>query len=320
MMKDTQGRRIDYLRVSVTDMCNLRCIYCMPEEGILKKNHGDILSFEEITRLARLFVSLGVEKIRLTGGEPLIRHNFPELVKMITAIPGLQEVTATTNGVLLAGMAVQLKQNGLSRVNISIDTLREDRFSAITRKGSLLDTLEGLHAAIAAGLTPVKVNTVIMNGINSDEIVDFVDFAVKYGLEWRFIEFMPLAGVSGLQQERFYSNEQVKADIEQQYTLVQDDDSRSLVSHTYDVKGTTAKIGFISPMTHKFCWRCNRLRLTSDGIITPCLMHADAYDLRIPMRNGCSDEELLAIIDAAVESKPKEHLGSGVNNMNTLGG
>lgn len=320
MMRDSLGRRIDYVRISVTDLCNLRCIYCMPEEGICKKNHADILNYEEITRIVRLFVSLGVEKIRLTGGEPLVRHRFPDLVKMLSSIQGLKELTVTTNGILLAQMAEDLKNNGLHRVNISIDTLREDRFHSITRVGSLQDALKGLHAALKVGLAPVKVNTVVMNGINTDEALDFAAMAVKYGLEWRFIEFMPLAGVAGLQQERFYSNEQLKKDIETRFTLVPDEDSHSLVSHTYKIKGTDARIGFISPMSHKFCYRCNRLRLTSDGIITPCLMHADAFNVRALLRDGSSDDAICDFICRAVDAKPKEHLGSGVNTMHSLGG
>ncbi len=320
MMHDTLGRRIDYVRISVTDLCNLRCIYCMPEEGIVKKDHATILTFEEIFRVVKILVSLGVQKIRLTGGEPLVRHNFPELVKMIAPLHGLQELTVTTNGILLAKMAVQLKEFGLHRVNISIDTLRNDRFHTITRAGNLQDTLTGLYAAIDAGLTPVKVNTVIMNGINSDEVCDFAEMAIRYGLEWRFIEFMPLAGVQGLQEERFYANEQVQKDLSAHYTLVPDEDSRSLVSHTYRIKGTNARIGFISPMSHKFCYRCTRLRITSDGIITPCLMHSDSFDVRTLLRNGGSDDDIRALIANAVDAKPKEHLGTGVNTMHSLGG
>lgn len=320
MMRDTLGRGIDYIRISVTDLCNLRCIYCMPEEGVCKKPHADILTFEEITRIVRLFVSLGVDKIRLTGGEPLVRHRFPELVKMLSSFHGLNELTLTTNGVLLAPMAETLKDNGLKRVNISIDTLREDRFRSITRIGSLNDALQGLHAALKVGLTPVKVNTVVMNGINHDEALDFAAYAVEHGLEWRFIEFMPLAGVAGLQQERFYSNEQLKKDIETRFTLLPDEDSHSLVSHTYKIKGTGARLGFISPMTHKFCYRCNRLRLTSDGNITPCLMHPIMFNLRALLRDGTSDEGIREFIIKAVDAKPKEHTGLGENRMNTLGG
>lgn len=262
-----------YLRVSVTDRCNYRCIYCMPEEGVSKQLHSEIMRYEEFLTVIKAAVECGVEQVRITGGEPLVRNGIVEFVADVAAINGLKDLTLTTNGFFLAKFALPLKKAGLNRVNISIDSLNAENFKKITRNGNLQDVLNGIDAAIAADLEPVKLNTVLIPGINDQEIVSFVDFAVKKGISVRFIERMPFnAAENHADHENAYiSQERVMAELGGKYELVPCKDESFGPATTFKISGSQARVGFISSRTSPFCSRCQRLRLTSGGMLLPCL-------------------------------------------------
>ncbi len=301
---DSYGRRINYLRISVTDRCNLRCLYCMPPEGVPRIPHGEILSYEEIQTVVQTAAELGISKVRLTGGEPLIRADFPALVKMLSQIEGIQELSLTTNGLLLENCAPELRQAGLSRVNISLDTLRADRFQYITRLGRLKDVLSGIEAVKEAGFYPVKINTVVMRGINDDEILDFAKMTYKDGWHVRFIELMPFRGAA-----EFIPS----IELRQRIGLLGNLEPCASVSGNgparyYRLAGAKGTIGFISPVTElSFCSRCNRMRLTPNGRLRPCLLGEDEIDLKGPLRSNASTEQLKGLIVAAVAVKPEHH-------------
>jgi len=301
---DSYGRRINYLRISVTDRCNLRCIYCMPSEGVPHMSHNEILSYEEIQAVVQAAAQLGIRKIRLTGGEPLVRADFAELVKMLSRTEGIVELSLTTNGALLKDYAQVLMQAGLSRVNVSLDTLTANRFQYITRLGELKDVLAGIEAAREAGLRRIKINTVVMRGINDDEILDFARLTYKEGWHVRFIELMPFKGVA---------QPVPSVDLQQHIgSLGRLEPCMSITGNGpakyYRLAGAEGTIGFISPLTEmSFCSRCNRIRLTSDGKLRPCLLGEDEIDLRNPLRNNASMEELKRLILKAVASKPQHH-------------
>jgi len=300
---DSFGRRINYLRISVTDRCNLRCIYCMPPEGVPLIAHNELLSYEEISAIVQVAVELGINKIRLTGGEPLVRSELPRLIDMLSHIEGVDDISLTTNGTLLKECASKLKQAGLRRVNISLDTLKADRFRYITRLGELKDAIDGIKAARDAGFYPVKINMVVMQGINDDEVLDFA--RLTYEKEWhiRFIELMPFAGVS-----QFVPSSELRQRIELLGSLEPGPPITGNGPAKYyrlpEAKGT---IGFISPMTEPFCSHCNRLRLTSNGQLCPCLLSDDSIDLKKPLRNNASLEELRHLMLKVVASKPEQH-------------
>jgi cyclic pyranopterin phosphate synthase len=301
---DSFGRNINYLRVSVTDRCNLRCIYCMPPEGVPQISHSEILSYEEIRAVARAAAELGIYKIRLTGGEPLVRADLPELMKMISQVEGIEEMSLTTNGTFLKKYALELKQAGLSRVNVSLDTLKPDKFRYITRLGELKTILEGIEAAKEAGFEPVKINTVIMRGINDDEVLDFARMTYEDGWHVRFIELMPFKGVA-----EFVPSIELRQHIS---LLGKLEPCASITGNGpaiyYRLAGAKGTIGFINPLTeHSFCSLCNRMRLTSDGKLRPCLLGEDEIDLKTPLRNNASVEELKSLILKAVASKPEHH-------------
>jgi len=302
---DSFNRPIEYLRISVTDRCNLRCVYCMPEEGVPPLTHGDILRYEEIERLARVIVGLGVTKLRLTGGEPLARKGVEQLVAMLAAIPGVRDLAMTTNGTLLATMAAPMARAGLRRVNVSLDTLRPERYRAITRRGELADVLAGLAAAERVGLRPVKINVVVMRGLNDDEVVSFAQKTVDDGWNVRFIELMPFgAGAEGAP----VSSAEVRQRIEAAFgPLVAVDGNGAGPARYYQVPGAPGSIGFISPLSEHFCFRCNRLRLTADGQLLPCLMSEQGFDLRTPLRQGASDDDLRERVREAIRAKPAGH-------------
>jgi cyclic pyranopterin phosphate synthase len=301
---DSYGRRINYLRISVTDRCNLRCIYCMPPEGVPHISHSEILSYEEIRAVVQAAAQLGIRNIRLTGGEPLVRADFPELVKMLSRIEGIVELSLTTNGALLKDYAQALKQAGLSRVNVSLDTLRANRFQYITRLGELKDVLTGIEEAGEAGFRPLKINTVVIRGINDDEILDFARLTYKEGWHVRFIELMPFKGVA-----------QSVPSIELQQhigSLGKLEPCMSIAGNGpatyYRLAGARGTIGFVSPLTEmSFCSRCNRIRLTPDGKLRPCLLGDDEIDLRTPLRNNAPMQELKRLILKAVAAKPEHH-------------
>jgi cyclic pyranopterin phosphate synthase len=306
---DSFGRSINYLRISVTDRCNLRCLYCMPPEGVPQMPHSDILSYEEIRTVVRAAAELGINKIRLTGGEPLVRADFPELVKMLSRTDAIRELSLTTNGTLLKKHALELRQAGLSRVNVSLDTLKPDKFRCITRLGDLRGVLEGIEAGKEAGFKPVKINTVVMRGINDDEILDFAKMTCEDGWHVRFIELMPFKGVA-----EFVPSIELRQRIS---LLGKLEPCASTTSNGpamyYRLAGAKGTIGFISPLTETaFCSRCNRMRLTPDGKLRPCLLGEEEIDLRMPLRNNASMEELKRLILKAVASKPEHHnLGRG---------
>ena len=306
-LSDSFQRPINYLRISVTDRCNLRCVYCMPVEGVNTMAHEDILRYEEINTIARAAAELGIDKIRLTGGEPLVRLGLSGLVKMLADIGTIKDISLTTNGVLLAKYAAELKAAGLNRVNISLDTLKPDRFKAITcSDGKLQDVLEGIEAARRVGLEPVKLNMVVIPGVNDDEVVDFAAKTINEDWHVRFIELMPVVGEA--KDATFVSAGDVKKRIEKlgepEPCLPSVGNGPAKYFKLPKAKGT---IGFITPVSEHFCFNCNRLRLTADGKLRPCLLSDYEIDLRRPLRRGADGEELKRLIEEAVANKPLRH-------------
>ncbi len=311
MLKDTYNRHIQYLRVSLTDRCNLRCVYCMPEEGVPWIDHHLILRYEEIIRIVRIAVEMGIRHVRLTGGEPLVRRDVVELVRELARIPDLDDLAMTTNGMLLSEYAEPLAQAGLRRVNISLDTLRPERFRKITRLGELERVLEGREAAVRAGLVPVKINTVVVRGMNDDEVVDLARLTLQPTWHVRFIEVMPLNRDVHWSGDGVVSMREVRERVEAALGPLTPVYGRGQVgvgpARYYRLPGAEGTLGFISAVTEHFCYGCNRLRLTSDGKLLPCLMSNIAFDLRTPLRQGADDEELREIIRQAVRAKPLRH-------------
>jgi len=316
---DAHQRRISYLRVSVTDRCNLRCVYCMPEEGIDLVPMENVLSYEEIRDVVRVAASMGLRRVRLTGGEPLARKGLVDLVGMISALPGIEEVALSTNGIVLARHAESLAKAGLSRVNVSLDTLRPERYRHITRGGRLEDVLEGIEAARSAGLMPVKLNVVVMRGLNDDEAVDLARSTLEKDWQVRFIELMPFTALenTGQQPSRsvaFVSNAAVRREIEAALGCLEpDSNDGNGPARYFRLPGAQGKIGFISPLTEEgFCGRCNRMRLTATGKLRPCLLTDHELDLMPSLRGGEGEEGIRRGIMAALASKPDaHHLGDG---------
>jgi cyclic pyranopterin phosphate synthase len=315
-LSDSFQRPINYLRISVTDRCNLRCVYCMPPEGITLMSHYDILSYEEIFTLVKAAAELGINKVRLTGGEPLVRAGLPDLVRMLAGIETIDDISLTTNGTLLAQYAAELKEAGLQRVNVSLDTLQPERFRQITRCGSLEDTLQGIEAAGAAGLNPVKINMVVMAGVNDDELPDFAAKTVNDGWHVRFIELMPTNGDEPVNSKLFSVSEMRKR-IESMGKLEPwKVEVGNGPAKYFRLPGATGTIGFITPVTEHFCYQCNRLRLTADGKLRLCLLNEAEIDLREPLRGGASVTELKNLIEKAIASKPSGHRLSEGNRHN----
>lgn len=318
-LTDSFSRVIDYLRISITDKCNLRCIYCMSSDGVAPAEHTDILSYEEIIRVARIAAGLGVRKIRLTGGEPLVRKNIAFLVSSLKKITGIEELSLTTNGLLLSQHAESLAHAGLDRVNISIDSLRPVRFREITRGGDLDIVLKGLHAAEAAGLVPTKINMVPVRGMNEDEILDFARITIASDHHVRFIECMPTGSVSFWSPQKYMATDEIKKIIEILGPLSPVRVRKNGPAKYFRLEGAKGVIGFISALTHHFCKDCNRLRLTSDGKLRPCLFSETEIDLRSALRSGASDLEIERLLRLAIEVKPKEHnLSSSASAANPL--
>lgn len=315
-MIDGEGRRIEYLRLSVTDRCNCRCAYCMPEGGVPMLGHADILSFEELAAVARAAAELGVRKVRLTGGEPLARRGVVDLVRMVAAVPGVDEVAMTTNATLLAPVAGALREAGLSRLNVSLDTLRPDRYAKITRCGRLEDALAGLAAAREAGFSRTKVNCVLMGGVNDDEVADLAGLARNEAVDVRFIELMPIGPAAGWPRASFVAADAVLDALPGLELL-----GRDGVAELYRMPGWAGRVGLIRPMSHKFCDGCSRIRVTADGKLKPCLHSAAEIDLR-----GLGHEGLLAALRAGIAAKPKYHLmdegraSDSARDMNEIGG
>ncbi|NLK51015.1 MAG: GTP 3',8-cyclase MoaA [Syntrophomonadaceae bacterium] len=307
-MQDVFCRNIDYLRISITDKCNLRCVYCMPEEGIKLKPHREILRFEEILRLVKVASGLGIKRVRLTGGEPLVRRGVENFVRKLIQIPGIEDVAMTTNGILLTSLGPALKRAGLKRVNVSLDTLQSKKFRKITRVGDLHQVWEGIETALDIGLHPVKLNMVVMRGYNDDEILDFVKLVYLYPLHVRFIECMPIGEADGWAQKQLVSQEEIKARVAEHYPLEPCDSILgSGPAQYYRLSGALGSVGFISPITAHFCPTCNRLRLTADGRLRPCLNSQWEIDVKSPLRAGATDAELRDIFLEAALRKPRRH-------------
>ncbi|MBN8662794.1 MAG: GTP 3',8-cyclase MoaA [Candidatus Obscuribacter phosphatis] len=309
---DSFGRLHTYLRISVTDRCNLRCRYCMPSEGLQWKKREELLSFEEIERLAAIFVGMGVTKIRLTGGEPMLRRDFPELVAKLAGLKasglnttGLKDLAMTTNATLLAGQAALLKEKGLSHINISLDSFKPERFEQITRLSCFDAVKAGLHEAIAAGFSKLKLNMVVIAGFNDDEILDFAAFAREHKINVRFIEFMPFKD-NDWQIDKVVTFKEMKASLDKHFKLSPAKQEVGDVARDFDLAGG-GSLSFITSMSESFCSSCNRLRLTSDGSMKSCLFYPAEINLRDAMRQNASDEELRGMIRGCLAGKPEAH-------------
>jgi cyclic pyranopterin phosphate synthase len=307
---DALGRTVDDLRISVTDRCNFRCVYCMPAEGITWLPRDEVLSFEEITRLAGLFVAAGTRTIRLTGGEPLARRGLASLVSMLSGLHPDLDLSMTTNGFLLRRDASELAAAGLRRVNVSLDSLRAERFARLTRRDCLATVLDGIEAAREAGLQPVKVNVVVMRGINDDEVVDFARLARETGTLVRFIEFMPLDAQGQWDRDTVVAGDELLEAAEAAFPLRARGNAHDPATRHTFADGAPGELGFINSVTEPFCERCNRVRITADGQLRTCLFSVLETDLRLPMREGATDAELMRIIgDAIWEKEPGHRIG-----------
>ncbi|MNB82322.1 Cyclic pyranopterin monophosphate synthase [compost metagenome] len=306
LLTDPFGRVHDYMRISVTDRCNLRCIYCMPAEGMQFQPHDEILSYEEIASIVKALAPAGLRKIRLTGGEPLVRRDLERLVEMLAGIPGIEDLSLTTNGLLLPGKAASLKAAGLSRVNISIDSLRQERFAMITRGGQVAKVLQGIEAAQAAGLSPIKLNVVLMKGINDDEIKDFVALTLNSPLNVRFIEYMPIGSATDTWRQTYLPLERVLEACREAGWDTEPAHSSAGAGPSQDrrVAGAQGTFGLIHPVSEHFCDNCNRLRLTADGHIKACLYWSDEYNVR-PLADD--PEAVRALFRKALAGKPHNH-------------
>jgi cyclic pyranopterin phosphate synthase len=309
-MIDGYNRNINYLRISITDRCNLRCSYCMPKEGVSALGHEDVLRYEEILRIVKVAVSLGITKVRITGGEPLVRRGVVNFIASLAQISGLTDISLTTNGILLAPFAVPLFNAGMKRINISLDSLNEAKYARITRGGELHAVLRGIEAVHQAGFYPVKINTVVIKGVNDDEIVDFARLTLHKPYQIRFIELMPM-GQAGLDcKDQYLSNDVILERINRVYQLEPCGDEKNTThgpARMYKIEGGLGEIGFISPISHHFCESCNRLRLTADGHLRACLLQDKDVDLRDALRNGCKEGDLRGLMSGVIAAKPGRH-------------
>jgi len=307
-LTDMFARSISYLRISLTDHCNLRCQYCTPQEGRIKLANEELLRYEEILRVVRLAVSLGIKKIRLTGGEPLVRREVLSFIKELAQIPGLNDIRLTTNGVLLADHAEALRDAGISKLNISLDTLIPERFQQITGVDAFAKVWAGISKARELGFNPIKLNIVALKGINDDEFIDFARLTLMEPLQIRFIEFMPIGASALWDKSKYISSQEIMELLKPLGPLAPVEAKRmDGPARVYRLAGAAGSVGFISPISHHFCDRCNRLRLTSEGRLRSCLLSDQETDLRGSLRSGASDEEIRALIIAAILSKPKGH-------------
>lgn len=326
-MRDSLGRCINYLRISVTDRCNLRCRYCMPDEGISKLDHSKILSFEEILRLVKICSGLGIKRVRITGGEPLVRSHITTLIEGIASTQGIDEVTMTTNGTLFAPLAQRLQDAGLTRVNFSLDSLDENKYHYITRQGRLEQVWRGIMTALESTLSPIKLNIVLIRGFNDDEILDFAELAYDYPLQVRFIEFMPVGDLLFWDRNRVITIAETKNILAQKYNLIPATATPgSGPAQNYVLEGGQGGLGFISPISSHFCAECNRIRLTAEGKMRSCLYDNNETDLKAALDRGASDEDLLRLVKETIAKKPDRHhmdTGWGASNhrkMYQIGG
>jgi GTP 3',8-cyclase len=308
-LSPAKGKRIiNYLRLSVTDRCNLRCMYCMPEEGVDFVPHSQILSYEEMLRLVALSVKAGIRKVRLTGGEPLVRKGFIPFLEKLSAIEDLKEISLTTNGVLLKEFASAIRSCGICRINVSLDSLNPQKFLRITGRDYFHRVLEGIEEAEHLGFHPIKINVVAMRGINDDEILDFGRLTLAKPYHVRFIEFMPIGKNNGWTSDRFISADEILN------TLRSLGELKALVHNSLDgpaqryrLQGAKGEIGVIGSISNHFCDQCNRLRLTAEGHLRGCLFSDDEIDIKTPLRQGRGDDDLLGIVKLAIDNKPKDH-------------
>ncbi len=326
-LKDGHGRRIGDLRVSVTDRCNFRCQYCMPAEGLPWLERQEILTFEEITRLVSLFSAMGVHDVRLTGGEPLVRRDFPRLAGMLAAIETVHDLSVTTNGYLLERDAEALVRSGINRFNVSIDSLQRDRFFELTRRDALPQVLRGLETlAQYPEAHPIKINAVAMRDFTEEEAIPFAEFARRTPYEVRFIEFMPLDADHAWTQDQVLTGTEIRAAIDSVYPLEAEPREPHATARVYRFKDGRGKLGFINPVSEPFCGDCNRVRLTADGRLRTCLFSLNETDLRSPLREGAGDDELEQIIrDAVWRKELKHHVGEPgfiqpARSMSAIGG
>lgn len=317
-MTDNYGREITYMRMSVTELCDLRCRYCMPENGICKMSEELLLTEEEMINAVRAAASLGIRKIRITGGEPLVKKNIVSICQNAAAVPGIEEVCITTNGLKLPQLAVPLKEAGVKRINMSLDTLNAEKYAYITRRGTLAQAAEGLRAALRAGFEKIKINTVLVGGFNDDEIRPLAELTMRYPLDIRFIELMPMYDSGDFGAEAFISNERV-LEVLPELQRVSPDGS---VARLYKLPHAKGNIGLISPVSAHFCAECNRIRLTSDGKLKPCLHSSDEISIK-----GLNMEQMREQMTRAIHAKPEwhgaldcENRSKSGRNMNQIGG
>ncbi|MDQ4071712.1 MAG: GTP 3',8-cyclase MoaA [Actinomycetota bacterium] len=326
-LRDAHGRLISDLRVSVTDRCNFRCQYCMPADGLPWLDRSEVLSFEELERLVRIFVGLGVTDVRLTGGEPLLRRDFPKLAGMLARIPGLLDLSLTTNGYLLERYAGPLVAAGVGRVNVSIDSLQRDRFFQLTRRDSLPQVLRGLEAlARHPEVRPIKVNAVALRGFTEEEAIPFAEFARSTAFQVRFIEFMPLDADGEWTAEQVLTGQELRRIIDSVHPLEEHPRDPHATARVFRFRDGAGEIGFVSPVSEPFCDDCNRIRLTADGKLRTCLFSARETDLREALRTGARDEDLESIVREAVWRKELKHrvnepgFTPPARSMSTIGG
>ncbi|MFV0285824.1 MAG: GTP 3',8-cyclase MoaA [Demequina sp.] len=309
-LTDRFGRVHRDLRISLTDRCSLRCTYCMPADGVPWLQRDSMLSTDEMVRIARVAVEMGIDEIRLTGGEPLLRADVVDVVDRLAHLDGPHghpEISLTTNGLRLPQLASALRDAGLARVNVSLDTLRRDRFHELTRRDKLVETLAGIAAAEAAGLHPIKINAVAMRGVNDDEVVDLTRFCVDHGYQMRFIEQMPLDGGHTWDRKEMVTGEEILAALRAEWTLIERNDRGAAPAQVWDIQGTAASVGVIASVTAPFCGTCDRVRLTADGQLRACLFSREESDLRGLLRGGGSDADLADAIAANLRLKKPGH-------------
>ena len=317
-MVDKHGRNISYLRISLTDKCNLRCRYCMPEEGVCKREHHEMMTQEELITAVKVAASLGITKIRLTGGEPLVKRNIVSICRKVTEVEGIKEVCLTTNGILLPQLARDLRAAGVNRLNLSLDTLDPQKYAYITRIGKLADFQAGLEAALEAGFEKIKINAVLIGGFNDDEIEALANLTMRYPVDMRFIELMPIQDHDEFGESAYVSYSKVLEKLPQAVPVVKDGG----VAKLYRLPGAQGNIGLISPINAHFCGECNRIRLTSDGKLKPCLHGAEEYSIK-----GLDFEGMKAVFENAIWNKPAWHgdldalhRSQAGRNMNEIGG
>ena len=324
---DSYNRKITYLRVSVTDRCNLRCIYCTPVKNLKLLDHTEILSYEEILKVIRIATELGIKKVRLTGGEPLYRKNFIHLVKSVCLIPWIEDVSITTNGAFLKELARPLYKAGVHRINVSLDTMNPLKYTKITSRGCFDDVWEGIQIAEKVGFYPIKINVVVIRGLNDNELPRFADLSVRKPYHIRFIEYMPIGNDINWTTEKYVSSEKMKSTLNTFGPLIKVPPSiHDGPAERYRFESARGEIGFISAISHHFCPSCNRIRLTADGRLRPCLFADDEVDIKSPLRNGYSHENLKKLFQQAIARKPRRHHAEilekreGLRPMSTIGG